>query len=103
MYAVTPIERASEQTARRLQVQSARWPGRRQMNWDRIAGNWQSVKGATRQYWCRLTGDDAGVMAGLRQRSLGAIRAAYGVTRQANEKQLAEWLERQHKADPIHK
>jgi len=97
MYAVTPIERASEQTARRLQVQS------RQMNWDRIAGKWQSVKGAARQLWCRLTGNDAGVVAGLRQRSLGAIRAAHGVTQQANEKQLAEWREREHKADPIHK
>jgi len=73
------------------------------MNWDRIAGKWQSVKGCTRQLWCRLTGDDAGVVTGLRQRSLGAIRAAHGVSRQANEKQLAEWREREHKADPIHK
>jgi uncharacterized protein YjbJ (UPF0337 family) len=103
MYAVTPIERASEQTIRRLQLQPVRSTGPRQMNWDQIAGNWQSVKGATRQQWCRLTGDHAGVVAGLRQRSLGAIRAAYGVTRQANQKQLAEWLEREHKADPIHK
>jgi uncharacterized protein YjbJ (UPF0337 family) len=73
------------------------------MNWNQMAGNWQSVKGAARQHYCRLTGDNAGVVAGLRQRSLGAIRAAYALTRQANEKQLAEWLERQHRADPIHK
>jgi len=73
------------------------------MNWDQIAGNWQRVKGATRQHWCRLTGDKAGMLEGLRQRALGAMRATQGVTRQANEKQLAEWRERQHKADPIHK
>jgi uncharacterized protein YjbJ (UPF0337 family) len=73
------------------------------MNWDRIAGNWQSLTGAARQQWGRVSGNAAGVVAGLRQRSLGSIRASYGVTRQANEKQLAEWLERQHKADPIHK
>jgi uncharacterized protein YjbJ (UPF0337 family) len=73
------------------------------MNWDRIAGNWQQLAGATRQQWSWLAGDHAGVVAGLRQRSLGRIRAGYAVTRQANEKQLAEWLERQHKVDPIHK
>ena len=73
------------------------------MNWDRIAGNWQQLAGAARQQWSRLAGDDAGMVAGLRQRSLGSIRARYAVTKQANEKQLAEWLERQHKVDPIHK
>jgi uncharacterized protein YjbJ (UPF0337 family) len=73
------------------------------MNWDRIAGRWQQLAGAARQQWSRLAGDHAGVTAGLRQRSLGSIRAGYAVTRQANEKHLAEWLERQHKVDPIHK
>ena len=73
------------------------------MNWDRIAGNWQQLAGAARQQWGRLTGDAAGMVAGLRQCSLGRIKADYAVTRQANEKQLAEWLERQHKVDPIHK
>jgi hypothetical protein len=28
---------------------------------------------------------------------------ADGVAREAREKQLAEWLAREHKADPIHK
>jgi uncharacterized protein YjbJ (UPF0337 family) len=73
------------------------------MNWDRIAGNWQQLAGAARQRWSALAGDDAGVVAGMRQRSLGRIRAHYAVTSEANEKQLAEWLERQHKVDPIHK
>ena len=31
------------------------------------------------------------------------IQAAYGVRRQAHEKQLAEWLAQQHKVDPLHK
>jgi hypothetical protein len=45
------------------------------MNWDRIMGHWKQFKG---------------IYAGM-------------VARKANEKQLAEWLARQHKADPIHK
>jgi len=47
------------------------------MNWDRIAGNWQQLAGAARQQWSGLAGDGAGVVAALRQRSLGKIRAGY--------------------------
>jgi uncharacterized protein YjbJ (UPF0337 family) len=73
------------------------------MNWERVAGNWQQVKGIAKQQLGRLTGDHAGVVAGLRQRMLGKVRSDHAVTSEANEKQLAEWLERQHKVDPIHK
>lgn len=45
------------------------------MNWDRIAGHWKQIK--------RM----------VRQRS----------AKRADAKQLAEWLAREHKADPIHK
>jgi uncharacterized protein YjbJ (UPF0337 family) len=44
-----------------------------------------------------------GVVAGKRQHLAGEIQIAYGITRKANEKRLAEWLARQHKIDPIHK
>jgi len=43
------------------------------------------------------------VVAGKREHRLGKIQAAHGVTTQADEKRLAEWLARQHKLDPIHK
>jgi uncharacterized protein YjbJ (UPF0337 family) len=43
------------------------------------------------------------VVAGKRDHLAGKIQAAYGITREASEKQLAEWLARQHKDDPIHK
>ena len=45
------------------------------MNWDRIAGSWKQVKRFVRR------------------------RNA----KRAEAKQLAEWLAREHKADPIHK
>ena len=73
------------------------------MNWDRIAGTWKQVKGIARRQWGRLRADEAGVAAGERERLLGKIQATYGITRQANERRLAEWLVRQHKIDPIHK
>jgi uncharacterized protein YjbJ (UPF0337 family) len=73
------------------------------MNWDRIAGTWTQLKGIVRQQWGRLTADHAHVAAGEHELLLGKIQAAHGITRQANEKRLAEWLARQHKIDPIHK
>jgi uncharacterized protein YjbJ (UPF0337 family) len=53
------------------------------MNWDHIAGRWKQLKGGARRRWGRMAEDDA---------------------RLAREKQqLAEWLARRHKIDPIHK
>ena len=73
------------------------------MNRDRIAGTWRLLKGSARKQWGRLTADDAGVVAGERERLRGQIQATHGVTRQANEKRLAEWIARQHEIGPIHK
>jgi hypothetical protein len=50
-----------------------------------------------------VTGDYGGVVAGMRQRTIGRIRAVHAVTLQASEQHLAEWRERQHKVDPIHR
>jgi uncharacterized protein YjbJ (UPF0337 family) len=58
------------------------------MNRGGIAGRWRQLKGLARQCWGKATGNDASVGAGKPQ---------------AKEKQLAEWLESQHKNDPIHK
>jgi len=73
------------------------------MNWDRIEGNWKQFKGSARRQWGRLTEDDLDVVAGKREQLAGKIQEAYGITREASEKQLAEWLAREHKLDPLHK
>ena len=72
-----PCPFATEHIAGRAGVQTLR-PLRRNlfcMNWDRIRGRWKLLKRR------------------VRQRS----------TRQTREQQLADWLAREHKADPIHK
>lgn len=56
------------------------------MNWDCIGGTWKRIKGSARRQWGRRTEEDLDVAA-----------------RRASEKQLAEWLAREHKNDPIHK
>lgn len=73
------------------------------MNWEKLAGRWQQVRGVAQQQWGRVTGNYGGVVAGMRQRSLGKTRSAQAVQQQANDQNLAEWRERQHKVDPIHK
>jgi len=73
------------------------------VNRDRIAGNWKQLKGSARQQWGRLTDDARQVRAGRRQRLAGKLQEANGIIREASEKQLAEWLARQHKIDPLHK
>jgi len=73
------------------------------MNRERIAGRWKQLKGIARQRWGRLTGDYSGVVAGKREHMLGGIQAAYGITKEVDAKQLAEWLAHEHKVDPIHK
>jgi uncharacterized protein YjbJ (UPF0337 family) len=74
-----------------------------QVNRDRIEGNWKQLKGSTRRRWSRLTGNDAGVVAGTRAQLLGKIQEGCGIRREASDKQLAEWLARRHRVDPIHK
>jgi uncharacterized protein YjbJ (UPF0337 family) len=73
------------------------------MNRDRIAAPWRQLKGIATKQWGRLTADSASVVAGERERLRGKVQATRGVTRQANEKRLAEWIARQHEIDPIHK
>jgi uncharacterized protein YjbJ (UPF0337 family) len=73
------------------------------MNWDRVAGTWRQLKGIARNQWGRLTADYPSVAAGERERLRGKIQATHGITRQANEERLAEWVARQHEIDPIHK
>ena len=73
------------------------------MNRDRIAGYWRQFRGIAGQGLGKLTANYARVIAGRRQQTLGEIQVAYGITKDASEKQLAEWQARQHKADPIHK
>ena len=73
------------------------------MNSEQMAGKWQQLKGFVRQQWARLTGNYGGVVAGMRQRSRGKIRAGQAVTEQAKAQRLAEWRERLVLLVAIHK
>ena len=48
------------------------------MNWDRIEGNWEQMKGQVRERWGKLTNDDLDVIKGKRQQLEGKLQTSYG-------------------------
>ena len=61
------------------------------MNWDRIEGNWQQLKGSVKGKWGKLTDDQIEVVAGKRDQLAGRIQEAYGITRDEADRQLTAW------------
>ena len=65
------------------------------MNWDRIEGNWKQFKGSAKEQWGKLTDDQLDVTAGLRDKHVGRIQQAYGITKEESEEQVSLWLKEQ--------
>ncbi len=66
------------------------------MNWDRIEGNWKQFKGKVRQQWGNLTDDDLDTVEGNRQELAGKIQERYGIAKDEAERQIDDWLKRDH-------
>jgi len=65
------------------------------MNWDRIEGNWKQFKGSAKEQWGKLTDDQLDVTAGLRDKLVGRVQEAYGITKEESEEQVSIWLKAQ--------
>lgn len=61
------------------------------MNWDTVKGNWKQFKGKVQQQWGELTDDDFDTVAGKRETLAGKIQERYGLSKDAVERQIAEW------------
>ena len=68
------------------------------MNWDQIEGNWKQFKGTAKGKWGKLTDDQLDVIAGKRDQLIGRIQEAYGLTKEATERQIAQWQADQKEA-----
>ena len=64
------------------------------MNWDRIEGNWQQIKGSALETWGKLTDDELDEAAGRRDKLAGLVQQRYGVARDEAERQIDEWADR---------
>jgi uncharacterized protein YjbJ (UPF0337 family) len=62
------------------------------MNWDRIEGNWKQFTGTAKAKWSKLTDDQLGLIAGKRDQLAGRIQEAYGITKEASQRQIDQWL-----------
>jgi len=65
------------------------------MNGDRIIGSWKQLNGNVKQQWGRLIRDQFIVMAGRRDHLAGKIQESYGLSKDAEGKQLAAWQQQQ--------
>jgi uncharacterized protein YjbJ (UPF0337 family) len=65
------------------------------MNWDRIEGNWKQFKGQVKEQWSKLSHDQLDAIAGKREQLAGKIQETYGITKEATEKQISAWQDRQ--------
>lgn len=58
------------------------------MNWDRIEGNWNLVKGKIKEKWGKLTDDDLKVAAGKKDQLAGVLQKRYGWMKDEAEREL---------------
>ena len=62
------------------------------MNADQLKGNWMQFKGKILERWGQLTNDDLDVIQGRVEQLVGRIQEKYGMTRDAAEREVDNWL-----------
>ncbi len=68
-------------------------------SWDRIAGNWKQFSGKAKERWGKLTDDDLTMIDGRREQLAGKIQERYGIIKDQAERQIADWMEAEHRAE----
>jgi uncharacterized protein YjbJ (UPF0337 family) len=66
------------------------------INWDRIEGAWQQVKGRIKAQRSKLTDDHLDKVAGKREELVGRIQEYYGIRNYEAERQVKDWEGRNH-------
>jgi len=64
------------------------------MNRDRLEGMWKQFSGKVREQWCRLNDDAQGMVAARRDQRIGWNQEGRGISKEAVEHQLEEFLAR---------
>jgi uncharacterized protein YjbJ (UPF0337 family) len=73
---------------------SVRQHKEREMNWDRIQGNWKQLTGKVKEQWGKLTDDDLDRIAGKRDQLAGKLQESYGITKDEAERQIESFENR---------
>jgi uncharacterized protein YjbJ (UPF0337 family) len=72
------------------------------MNWERIEGQWEQLKGKVRAKWGKLTDDDLRMIAGKKDTLVGKLRERYGQNKEAAERDIDSWIHSLDKSSPKH-
>jgi uncharacterized protein YjbJ (UPF0337 family) len=64
------------------------------MDWDKIAGNWQQLRGKVKEEWSALTDDHLDRIAGEREQLSTKIQEFYGVSKDAADAQIDAFADR---------
>lgn len=61
------------------------------MNWEQVKGNWNQLKGSAKIQWGELTDDDLQQIEGDRDKLIGKLQEAYGLSKEEAERQADEF------------
>jgi uncharacterized protein YjbJ (UPF0337 family) len=67
----------------------------RQMDGNRVEGNWKQVKGMVKAKWGKLTDDDLTLINGRRDQLEGKIQERYGLAKDQAKKEIDDWYRTQ--------
>jgi uncharacterized protein YjbJ (UPF0337 family) len=65
------------------------------MNWERIKGKWDELKGSAKARWGELTDDDLREIEGKREALTGKLEQRHGMAKEQAERGIDEWAARQ--------
>jgi uncharacterized protein YjbJ (UPF0337 family) len=65
------------------------------MDWNRVEGNCEQVKGKVKEKWGKLTDDDLDVIEGNRDQLEGKIQERYGYAKDQVRKDVDNWYSSQ--------
>ncbi|MDA9426033.1 MULTISPECIES: CsbD family protein [Bradyrhizobium] len=61
------------------------------MDWDRIQGNWEQMKGKVKEQWGDLTDDDLDVISGKQDQLEGRLQERYGYAKDRARQEVDDW------------
>jgi uncharacterized protein YjbJ (UPF0337 family) len=75
------------------------------MNWDQMQGKWKQMKGSVRQEWGNLTDNDLEVIAGSRDKLVGALQERYGFVKEEAQNRADDFIKKlnehpEHSSEP---
>jgi uncharacterized protein YjbJ (UPF0337 family) len=63
------------------------------MNWDKIEGEWDTLKGKVKEKWAKLTDDDVRLVEGKKDKLIGVLKERYGHARDVAEREVDSFID----------